>query len=214
MSVGQGVICPPLAANGKPGERSGGCHPRRSPPVSAIPARAADLALHPMAAINESETQGTNAGFVPVEVTGLHTPPRTTLFELRSNRWSASTGSDLAVPAPADSTFAAVAVYACKNIGKNQEIVTHYGNRFHVRPYVPRKACRPPRAREQAVLALGRLPRSTEAPPGCYACPDCSCPKWYCNDCRGVLEGDDAQPLSRRGDARVVPSDVEGAPIG
>lgn len=30
MSIGEGVICPPLAANGKPGERPGGCRPRRS----------------------------------------------------------------------------------------------------------------------------------------------------------------------------------------
>ena len=37
---------------------------------SAIPARAADLALHPMAAWNESETQGTNVGFQAVEIEG------------------------------------------------------------------------------------------------------------------------------------------------
>ena len=72
----------------------------------------------------------------------------------------ACAGSELAVPAPADSTFAAVAVYACKNIGKNQELITYYGNRFAARPYVPQKACRPPRAREQGVLALRHLPRS------------------------------------------------------
>ena len=69
-------------------------------------------------------------------------------------------GSDLAVPAPADSIFAAVAVYACKPIGKHRELIVNYGPRYASRAYVPRKACRPPRAREQGVLALGPLPRS------------------------------------------------------
>ena len=112
-----------------------------------------------MAACNESATQGTNVGFQAVEIEG-----ESSLFKpaaaAQQLLFLPCAGSDLAVPAPADSIFAAVAVYACKPIGKNRELIVNYGPRYASRPYVPRKACRPPRAREQGVLSLGPVPLS------------------------------------------------------